>query len=94
MSGNLFKSHALVALNILARRLGIPEAGPDRLRRSFLSFGDRVEFDHDQRIATVYARPFPRAYMQEAYEKLCGELHDVPITLTRHGVPYRVRFSW
>lgn len=91
---NLFKLHALVALKILARRLGLPEAGPERLRRAFLAFGDRVEFDHDQRIATVYARSFPRAQTQQAYERLCSELHDVPITLTRNGVSYRVRFSW
>ena len=91
---NLFKLHALVALKILARRLGLPEAGPERLRRAFLTFGDRVEFDHDQRIATVYACSFPRAQTQQAYERLCSELHDVPITLTRNGVSYRVRFSW
>lgn len=91
---NLFKLHALVALGILARRLGLPAAGPQRLRRAFLAFGDRVEFNHDQRIATVYARPFPRAQTQQAYERLCSELHDVPITLTRNGVNYRVRFNW
>ncbi len=91
---NLFKLHALAALNILARRLGLPGAGPERLRRSFLAFGDRVEFDHDRQIATVYARPFPRAQMQQAYEKLCSELYDVPIMLTRNDVNYRVRFSW
>ncbi len=91
---NLFKLHALVALKILACRLGLPEAGPERLRRSFLAFGDRVEFDHDRYIATVYARPFPRTQMQQAYERLCSELYDVPITLTRNGVSYRVRFSW
>lgn len=91
---NLFKLHALVALKILARRLGLPEAGPERLRRSFLTFGDRVEFDHDQQIATVYARSFPRGPMQEAYERLCSELHDVPIELMHNGINYRVRFSW
>ena len=91
---NLFKTHALVALKILARQLGLAEAGPKRLRRAFLAFGDRVEFDHGQRIATVYARRFPRASTQQAYEQLCGLLHDVPIILTRNGVSYRVRFSW
>jgi len=91
---NLFKTHALVALKILARQLGLAEAGPKRLRRTFLAFGDRVEFDHEQRIVTVYARHFPRASTQQAYERLCGLLHDVPITLTRNGVSYRVRFSW
>jgi hypothetical protein len=91
---NLFKTHALVALKILARQLGMGEAGPKRLRRVFLAFGDRVEFDHEQRIATVYARRFPRATTQQAYERLCGWLYDVPITLTRNGVSYRVRFSW
>jgi len=91
---NLFKLHALVALKILARRLGLPAAGPERLRRSFLAFGHRVEFDHDRHIATVYACPFPRTQTQQAYERLCSELHDVPIHLTRNGVSYRVRFSW
>ncbi len=91
---NLFKLHALTALKILARRLGLPEAGPERLWRSFFAYGDRVEFDHEQHIATVYARPFPRAQMQQAYERLCSELYDVPITLTRNGISYQVRFSW
>jgi len=91
---NLFKSHARVALKLLARRLGLEEAGPNRLRRAFLSFGDRVEFDYDQQLATVYARPFPRAQTQQAYERLCAVLADVPIMLTRNGVSYRVQFSW
>jgi hypothetical protein len=91
---NLFKSHARVALKLLARRLGLAEAGPNRLRRAFLAFGDRVEFDHDKRIVTVYARPFPRAQTQQAYERLCSVLADVPIMLTRNGVSYRVQFSW
>jgi len=54
---NLFKSHTRVALKLLARRLGLAEAGPNRLKRAFLAFGDRVEFDHDKQIATVYAPP-------------------------------------
>ena len=83
-----------MALKILARRLGLPEAGPERLRRSFLAFGDRVEFDPDQQIATVYARPFPRRPMQEAYERLCAELYDMPIELRHNDINYRVRFSW
>lgn len=91
---NLFKSHARVALKLLAHRLGLAEAGPNRLRRAFLAFGDRVEFDYDQHIATVYARPFPRAQTQQAYERLCSVLADVPIMLTRNGVSYRVQFSW
>ena len=91
---NLFKTHALVALKILARQLGMGEAGPKRLRRIFLAFGDRVEFDHEQRTATVYARRFPRASTQQAYERLCGWLYDVPITLTRNGLSYRVCYSW
>jgi hypothetical protein len=91
---NLFKSHARVALKLLAGRLGLEEAGPNRLRRAFLAFGDRVEFDHDKQIATVYARPFPRAQTQQAYERLCYVLADVPIMLTRNGVSYRVQFSW
>ena len=64
------------------------------LRRAFLAFGDRVEFDHNQQIATVYARPFPRAQTQQAYERLCSVLADVPIMLTRNGVNYRLLFSW
>jgi hypothetical protein len=91
---NLFKCHAQVALKLLARRLGLEEAGPNRLRRTFLAFGDRVEFDHDKQIATVYARPFPRAQTQQAYERLCSMLADVPIMLTRNGVSYRIQFSW
>jgi len=91
---NLFKSHARVALKLLACRLGLEQAGPNRLRRAFLAFGDRVEFDHDKQIATVYARPFPRAQTQQAYERLCSALADVPIMLTRNGGSYRVLFSW
>ena len=91
---NLFKTHARVALKLLARQLGLEEAGPKRLRRTFLSFGDRVEFDHDNRIATVYAHRFPRAQTQQAYERLCYVLADMPIRLTRNGVSYQVRFSW
>lgn len=91
---NLFKSHARVALKLLARRLDLAEAGPNRLRRAFLAFGDRVEFDHERQIATVYARPFPRAQTQQAYQRLCAVLADVPIKLTRNGVSYRVQFSW
>jgi hypothetical protein len=91
---NLFKSHARVALQLLARQLDLDEAGPNRLRRAFLAFGDRVEFDHDKQMVTVYARPFPRAQTQQAYERLCSTLTDVPIMLTRNGVSYRVQFSW
>ena len=91
---NLFKSHARVALKLLARRLGLEEAGPNRLRRAFLAFGDRVEFDPDKQIATVYARPFPRAQTQQAYQRLCYGLADVPIMLTRNEVSYRLLFSW
>lgn len=91
---NLFKTHALVASKILADQLGMAEAGPNRLRRAFLAFGDRVEFDREKRVAMVYARHFPRASTQQAYERFCGLLHDVPVTLTRNGISYRVRFSW
>ncbi len=91
---NLFKLHALVALKLLSRRLGIPEAGPKRLRRSFLSFGSRVEFNHVQRIVVVYARPFSRTPMQQGYEKLCAELNNSGITLMRNGIDYRVQFCY
>jgi hypothetical protein len=91
---NLFKNHALVALHILAQQLGLDGAGPARLRRGFLPFGDRVEFDYQQRIVTVYAQRFPRARMQQAYEHLCALLSDLPVTLERNGISYRIRFSW
>jgi len=91
---NLFKTHALVALTLLARQLGLDGAGPNRLRRQFLAFGDRVEFDANSHIATVYAAPFPSATTQQAYERFCGLAHDLPTTLRHHGLLYRLRFSW
>lgn len=91
---NLFKTHALVALSILAQQLGLDGAGPTRLRRAFLPFGDRVEFEHERLIATVYAKRFPRARTQSAYERLCGLLNTLPVTIERNGVCYRVRFRW
>lgn len=91
---NLFKNHALVALRILAQQLGLDGAGPARLQREFLPFGERVEFDDQGRIVTVYAQPFPRAQMQQAYEHLCALFNDLPVALERNGVSYRVRFSW
>ena len=91
---NLFKAHTLVVLHILAQQLGLDGAGPARLRRQFLPFGDRVEFDHVRRIVTVYAQRFPRAQTQQAYERLCALQRDLPVTLERNGISYRVRFSW
>ena len=91
---SLFKAHALVALTLLARQLGLDGAGPNRLRRQFLAFGNRVEFDVHSGIATVYAGPFPRAATQKAYERFCGLAHDLPIPLRHKGIPYRLRFSW
>ena len=90
----LFKTQARVALMLLAGQLGLDGAGPERLRREFLAFGQRVVFDRRRQIATVYAGPFPRARTQQAYERLCSSLYDVPITLLRNGICYRVRFSW
>lgn len=90
----LFKAHALVALTLLASQLGLHGAGPNRLRRQFLAFGNRVEFDAYSRIATVYADPFPRAATQQAYERFCALAHDLPTTLRHQGVLYRLRFSW
>jgi len=90
----LFKTHALVALTLLARQLGLDGAGPERLRRQFLAFGDRVEFDAQSGIATVYAAPFPRAATQQAYERFCSLAHDLPTTLRHKGTLYRLRFSW
>ena len=91
---NLFKEHALIALHVLAHLLGLDGAGPERLRRQFLAHGDRVEFDHEQRILTVFAKPFPRTRTQRAYEWLCAQLNQRPVTFIRDGTPYRVRFSW
>jgi hypothetical protein len=91
---NLFKTHALIALYLIARSLGLDGAGPTRLRREFLPFGDRVEFDPQRQVATVYAQAFPRGRMQQAYERLCAELNNVPITLEHNGTSYRVLFSW
>lgn len=91
---SLFKTHALVALTLLARQLGLDGAGPERLRRQFLAFGDRVEFDADRGIATVYAAPFPRAATQQAYERFCSLAHDLPTTLRHNGVLYRLHFRW
>jgi hypothetical protein len=91
---NLFKTHAWVMLSLLARLLGMDGAGPERLRREFLSHGGRVEFDHRQRRVTVYANPFPRARVQQAYEHLCSTLNDLPVTWQRDGLSYRVFFSW
>ena len=91
---NLFKTHALVALTLLARQLGLDGAGPNRLRRQFLAFGERVEFDANSHIATVFAGPFPSTTTQLAYERFCGLAHDLPTTLRHHGILYRLRFSW
>jgi len=91
---NLFKAHALVALIIIARQLGWDGAGPQRLRDTFLAFGHRVEFDSILGIATVYPVAFPSSTTQKAYEQLCSHLHDVPISLTRNGIHYKVRFAW
>lgn len=90
----LFKAHALVALTLLASQLGLDGAGPNRLRRQFLAFGNRVEFDAHSRIATVYAGPFPSATTQQAYERFCALAHDLPTTLRHQGIAYRLRFSW
>ena len=91
---NLFKDHALVALHLLAHLLGLDGAGPARLRREFLAHGDRLEFDHANHILTVFAKPFPRARTQRAYEWLCAQLNTRPVTFSRDGAAYRVRFSW
>jgi hypothetical protein len=90
---NLFKQHARVALKLLARQLCLDEANPTRLRRSFLAFGSHVQFDHQQGLVTVYAQAFPRKPVQQAYEQYCAAMRDIPITLLRNGVAYRVRFS-
>ena len=91
---NLFKDHTLVALHLLAHLLGLDGAGPARLRREFLAHGDRLEFDHGNHILTVFAKPFPRARTQRAYEWLCAQLNIRPVTFMRDGIAYRVRFSW
>ncbi|MBN1427767.1 MAG: hypothetical protein JXB07_05230 [Anaerolineae bacterium] len=91
---NLFKDHALVGLHLLAHLLGLDGAGPERLRREFLAYGDRIEFDHAQGVMTVYAKPFPRRRTQLAYEQLCARLNERPVTFTRDSRTYRVLFSW
>ncbi len=91
---SLFKDHTLIALHLLAHLLGLGGAGPERLRREFFAHGDRVEFDHGRRTMTVFAKPFPRARTQLAYEWLCAQLNDRSVTFTRDGIPYRVLFSW
>jgi len=91
---NLFKDHALVILHLLAHLLGLDGAGPERLRREFFAHGDRIEFDHVGGVMTVYAKPFPRARTQLAYEQLCAQLNERPVTFVRDGRTYRVRFSW
>jgi hypothetical protein len=91
---HLFKDHPLVCLHFLAHLLGLDGAGPERLRREFLAYGDRIEFDHTRHILTVFAQRFPRARTQQAYERLCAQLNDRPVMFSRDGVTYRVRFSW
>jgi len=83
-----------VALHLLAHLLGLDGAGPARLRREFLAHGDRLEFDHVNHILTVFAKPFPRARTQRAYEWLCAQLNTRSVPFMRDGVEYRVRFSW
>ncbi|MCP4262001.1 MAG: hypothetical protein GY774_31540 [Planctomycetes bacterium] len=90
---NLFKQHARIALKLVARQLGLDEANPTRLRRSFLAFGSHVQFDHEQKLITVHAKSFPRKSMHQAYEQYCASMWDIPIILQRNGVSYRVRFS-
>ncbi len=91
---NLFKDHAFAVLHILAHLLGLDGAGPARLRREFLAHGDRIEFDLERGVMTVYAKPFPRRRTQLAYEHLCTQLNERPVTFIRDGRMYRVRFSW
>ncbi|MBN1427312.1 MAG: hypothetical protein JXB07_02935 [Anaerolineae bacterium] len=90
---NLFKDPALVILHLLAHLLGLDCAGPERLLREFLAYGDRIEFDHAQGVMTVYAKPFPRQRTQLAYERLCTQLDERPVAFTRDGRTYRVLFS-
>lgn len=91
---NLFKDHTFVCLHLLAHLLGLDGAGPERLRREFFAYGDRIEFDHTHHLLTVFAQRFPRARTQQAYERLCAQLNDRPVMFRRDGVTYRVRFSW
>jgi hypothetical protein len=91
---NLFKTHALVSLSLVAEFMGLPGTGPARLRREFLAFGDRVEFDDQQRTVTVYPQRFPRGRIRQAYERLCAELNNRHVTLQHAGIDYRVIFSW
>jgi len=79
---------------LLAQLLGWNGARPQRLRQAFLSFGHRVEFDHTLRTATVFPTEFPSARTQVAYERLCAQIQDIPLTLKRQGVEYQLRFQW
>ena len=90
---NLIKLHALVILRMLASQLGIPEAGPTRIRRSFFSFGQQVVFDHQNQTATVVAAPFANGKMRDGYRQLCQQLNDNPAILTRQGINYRLYFK-
>lgn len=91
---NLFKLHALVALKMLADLVGLDGANPERLRRSFLTFGKYVEFNHIERVATIYVNRFPRLETRQAYQKLCELSQNESIILTRKGIEYQVRFSF
>jgi hypothetical protein len=91
---NLYKAHAYVTMKLLAEERGLDGMGPERLRREVLAFGDRVEIDPVRRVMTVYAGRIPRARVRWAYEWLCYQLADRPVTFSRDGVPYRLEFSW
>ena len=73
--------------------LGLDDANPERLRRSFLTFGTYVEFDHEKQIATVYADRWQQNQTRQAYLRLCELSQDESIILTRNGIRYQVRFS-
>lgn len=90
---NLFKHHALVILKLLAQNLGLDTAGPERLRRAFFPFGERVEFNPQNQVATVFAKKFPTKEMRDAYAHFSSSLEDNPPTLTHQGVSYRLQFK-
>lgn len=90
---NLFKHHALVILKLLAQNLGLDSAGPKRLRRAFFPFGERVEFNPENKVATVFAKRFPTKEMRDAYAHLGESFEDNPPILTRQGISYRLQFK-
>ena len=56
-------------------------------------FGERVEFNPQNQVATVFAKKFPTKKMRDAYAHLADSFEHNPPTLTRQGIPYRLQFN-